>query len=657
MMGREAPEKSGDTGANPFVFLVGCPRSGTTLLQRIVNAHPRIAITPETQWLPRLVSDPAAVTPDGQVTPGLIPQLLAHPRFSQLGVGREQLQRLLGSGAPVSYADFVRGLFDLYGQTQDKRLVGDKTPGYVRKIRTLHALWPKAKFVHLIRDGRDVCLSVLDWKRKGERMADLYPTWDEEPVITTALWWAEHIRRGRKQGLPLGRGLYYELRYEALVANPAEEIVKLCAFLGVPYDERMLHFHEGRTSTAPGLSPKDAWLPITPGLRDWRRQMTPEQVECFEAAAGDLVSELGYSRAVPRPSAAAVSRAARVSAILTPNPAPEHSSGPRTPAEGENAGTEPYLFIVGCARSGTTLLHRIMDAHPQVAITPEMHWITHYFRDKRKWLLPTGRGVIAEQLTYMIQNTKRFSQFGFSQEEFQALVPAGQTIPYRQFLNSLFALYQKHSGKPIVGNKTPAYVRRLPILHSLWPSAKFVHIIRDGRDVCLSVLNWYHADRTAGRYESWAEDPVVTTALWWERKVRLGRQGGKSLTPDLYYEILYERLVHQPAEECAKLCAFLGIPYDEKMLRFHEGRTKHKPGLDAKTAWLPITPGLRDWRTQMPPADVERFEAAVGPLLDELDYPRVFPKPSAEAMERAGRIREAFIEELHRQDDAVPENW
>jgi hypothetical protein len=175
--------------------------------------------------------------------------------------------------------------------------------------------------------------------------------------------------------------------------------------------------------------------------------------------------------------------------------------------------------------------------------------------------------------------------------------------------------------------------------------------------VCLSVLNWYHADQTAGRYRTWAQDPVVTTALWWERKVRFGREAARSLPPDLYYEIGYERLTHQPAEECARLCAFLGVPYDERMLRFHEGRTKAAPGLDAKTAWLPVTPGLRNWRTQMPAEDQERFEAAVGDLLDELGYPRAFPEPSPEAARRAAHIREEFTEELRRQEEALPENW
>ena len=117
-------------------------------------------------------------------------------------------------------------------------------------------------------------------------------------------------------------------------------------------------------------------------------------------------------------------------------------------------------------------------------------------------------------------------------------------------------------------------MRNIPTLQSFWSEARFVHLVRDSRDVCLSILIWKKADRNAGRYATWTEDPVSTTALWWERKVRLGREGGASLGPELYHEVRYESLVARPAEECAGLCEFLDVPYDDAMVRFHEGKTR-----------------------------------------------------------------------------------
>jgi hypothetical protein len=121
----------------------------------------------------------------------------------------------------------------------------------------------------------------------------------------------------------------------------------------------------------------------------------------------------------------------------------------------------------------------------------------------------------------------------------------------------------------------------------------------------------------------------------------------------LYHEVRYEAVVNHPAEECAKLCAFLGVPYDECMLRFYEGRTKTKANLDAKKGWRPITPGLRNWRTQMTAASVELFEAAAGALLEELGYPCGGPPPSAETLQIVAKVRDRFTRDIRARESFV----
>ncbi len=306
--------------ANPYVFIVGCPRSGTTLLQRIADSHPQMVVTHESKWFDKRwivewLDERRGLTPEGFVTPELISRMVEHPRFSRLEIGREELFELQGTGQAVSYPNFVTRIFDRYGQRKGKALVGNKTPVYVRRIHTLHKLWPQARFVHLIRDGRDVCLSVMHWP-KGPIVKGSFVTSKDDPISTAALWWELNVRLGRQAGKSLGPELYYEIRYESLVGNPEEECAALCAFLGVPYDAAMLRFQESRPKTKPGRVAKHAWLPITPGLRDWGCQMTPDDVERFEAAAGELLDELGYPRAVPRPRPESLETAAKIRDLL-----------------------------------------------------------------------------------------------------------------------------------------------------------------------------------------------------------------------------------------------------------------------------------------------------------------------------------------------------
>jgi hypothetical protein len=301
---------------NPFVFIVGCPRSGTTLLQRILDAHPHLAICPETFWVVYFFKKRIGLTQEGQVTPELIFQLLTYYKFYRMKAAKADLDKLLERERSISYAAFVTGVFDHYGEYWHKPLVGDKTPDYVRNLPTLHSLWPQAKIVHLIRDGRDVCLSAINWKRKTDRLKSQFTTWEKHPVTTAALWWDWHVRKGLEDSRSLVPEHYFELRYESLIAQAEEECCRLCDFLGLPLEESMLKFHEGRIKSEPGLDAKNAWMPITAGLRDWRTQMTPEDIERFEAAAGDLLDELGYSRAVPKPAIPALEEAAEVRKIF-----------------------------------------------------------------------------------------------------------------------------------------------------------------------------------------------------------------------------------------------------------------------------------------------------------------------------------------------------
>jgi hypothetical protein len=304
---------------NPYLFIVGCPRSGTTLIQRMVNAHYQVAITPESHWIPRFYAKPWALNLEGFVTQKLIRRLLAKPKFARLKLSDDDLTMLAGKANQISYSELVSLIFDLYGNAQGKPLVGDKTPDYVRSIQTLHKLWPSARFVHVIRDGRDVALSMRHWTKVHPKPGD-FTTWEQDSVSTAALWWELNVQLGRRAGKSLGPDLYYEIRYESLVNHPREESETLCVFLSVPYDDAMLRFHEAPAARDPGLEATRARLPVTSGLRNWRSQMRVQDIESFEAAAGQLLDELGYPLAVHRLRPEAVENAARIRTLLSHDP-------------------------------------------------------------------------------------------------------------------------------------------------------------------------------------------------------------------------------------------------------------------------------------------------------------------------------------------------
>ena len=307
--------------------------------------------------------------------------------------------------------------------------------------------------------------------------------------------------------------------------------------------------------------------------------------------------------------------------------------------------SNPFVFALGCPRSGTTLLRRLLNAHGQLAVPKaETHWIPKFFA-KGRGLTPDGQ--VQAAFIDVLLDYDRFRKFGIGRSELEGIIGGREAMPYAEFVAGLFDLYGARRGKRLVGDKTPGYVRFMPVLHELFPQARFIHLVRDGRDVALSMLNWNRLHKTAGRIGSFADDPVTTTALFWEWLVRLGLEAAEDLPARHCLLVRYESLIAETGRCCEEMCDFLGLAWDPAMLAFHEGRRREGDALSAKKAWLPPTQGLRDWRSQMPEADILKFEAAAGPLLDELGYERRFSAIPGDALAHAETLRAAFDRKPH----------
>ena len=277
------------------------------MLQRMLDAHPDLAVAYDSLFLLRPIRDcPIGVDP--ALTDDLVTAAVGHPRFDRLGLPAEAVERA-AQGAQT-YREFVAGVYDEYARLHCKPLSGEKSPGFCRRLPQLHGLLPEARILHLIRDGRDIALSIRDWG-KGAAKLEL---WEEEPIGVAALWWRRDVSRGCEDGRKLDGSVYMEVRYEELIANPEQSLRQIAEHLDIPYDQSMVSYHEGKVREKAGLSAKAAWLPPTAGLRDWRSQLEQRELELFEAIAGEQLQMLGYERACAHVSAEALEAAARCEA-------------------------------------------------------------------------------------------------------------------------------------------------------------------------------------------------------------------------------------------------------------------------------------------------------------------------------------------------------
>jgi hypothetical protein len=198
----------------------------------------------------------------------------------------------LGDASHLPYAEVMGAAYAAYAHQHGKNVWGDKTPRYVEDIQLLATLWPQARFVHLVRDGRNVALSYAD------------VPFGPKTVGSAASLWAERVDTGLAGGAAIGADRYMQLRYEDLVDDLKANVGALCDFLEITFDARMLSYAErsGRAvlERAKHYNP-NVLKPPQKQVRSWEDMMPAEQVEVFEAVAGTTLTALGYPRRYPRP--------------------------------------------------------------------------------------------------------------------------------------------------------------------------------------------------------------------------------------------------------------------------------------------------------------------------------------------------------------------
>ena len=291
----------------------------------------------------------------------------------------------------------------------------------------------------------------------------------------------------------------------------------------------------------------------------------------------------------------------------------------------------PPLLVVGVRRSGTTLLRVMLDRHSRLAVPDESYFVpqlAHRHAD------PPDVAAFVDDL----RRLPTLREWGVDPDDVAARLRPGQTLG--DAIGAIYETYAELQGKERWGDKTPMYMQHLPLLERLWPDARWVHLIRDGRDTAVSFLRMPAGQMT----ETWAHPRTAEDcACQWRNEVRAARAIGRRVG-DRYLEVRYERLVEEPETELRRICEHAGLVFEERMTAYAgEVDVSAKPHQQSLTK--PPTPGLRDWRRDLPPAAAEAFEGVAGDLLAELGYDLLDPARAAGPTPR-GRARIARYDAL-----------
>lgn len=243
--------------AAPIPFLVGCVRSGTTLLRLMLSHHPQLAWSSEFE-----------MSVDFMPAEGGFPSLDDYYAW----LDRHWIFKRVGHkiDPSLTYPELVRSFLEQWrlGRGKGKPMIGATCH---RHFHRLLEIWPEAKFIHLKRDGRDVTRSVIEMGWAGN-------------VWTASNRWitAERSWLTLKEKVPADRLI--ELSHEDLIADPPYQLARLTEFIGIPYSPAMLEYHSGTTYGKP--DPK-----LT---QQWRRKLSDRQIQLIECRMGDMLVERGY---------------------------------------------------------------------------------------------------------------------------------------------------------------------------------------------------------------------------------------------------------------------------------------------------------------------------------------------------------------------------
>lgn len=276
------------------------------------------------------------------------------------------------------------------------------------------------------------------------------------------------------------------------------------------------------------------------------------------------------------------------------------------------------IFIGGCGRSGTTLLRILISKHPEVFSGPEFNiHINQILRLKQDYpYLP--------QRAYMLRDKKHIQtiarKYNLEVDEVKEVID--ESIHFPEFVDRLFSYLVRKNNKSLWLEKTPKNCNIIDYLFKYFPSSKFIHIIRDGRDVACSLRNHpnSYVDDDGNLQPLYIDNPISKCIGRWINDVGVAR---KYKDDERYYELKYEDLLQNSYQEMRQVFSFIGLNFDDSV-DFDQKAENNKSDIyfsPSKNASKQIDKKrMGRWKSDLSKEEAFLIQERAGELLQELEY-------------------------------------
>lgn len=258
------------------IFIVGVGRSGTSMLQSMLNAHREITFPPETHFIRTYLSKNSEFN-------SVKEEILNDSDLLKLDL---PLKEIIENNSNLD--DFYKDLLQEYMYKQGKKHVGDKDPKNIEYMQLIRKVFPQAIIIHIYRDPRAVIASRMKAKWSKDR-----PLWQHILAYKTQL------NYGCEQGNKLFEN-YIEIKYEKLLEETEEELKKLCKILDLKYDPNMIEFYKSSGDVVQGEEiswKQNCFNPVMlQNIDKWKNELSEAQIKDIEFVLEDEMKLLGYDQ-------------------------------------------------------------------------------------------------------------------------------------------------------------------------------------------------------------------------------------------------------------------------------------------------------------------------------------------------------------------------
>lgn len=282
----------------PPIFIIGNPRSGTTLFRLMLSAHPNIYIAQECGFLEYFYNKYKDFHGEKKLIDNYIKDVLNSRKIEFWNLDETGLKSFVYDRTPNNYKELAASIYEYYGEKfyPDKNRWGDKNNYYLHHIEKIYDIYPEVKFLHIVRDGRDVVRSYLDLsktKDNSKYSPDLPKT-----IQSASKDWVNNLNDISNSFKKINSDNIFEFRYEDLVMFPQKKLGEICDFLNEPFSDNMINYNQSNVDKEP--EEFDGWKKtlnkglVKTRINKWKKELSNKEIKTVEKIASDILIKYNY---------------------------------------------------------------------------------------------------------------------------------------------------------------------------------------------------------------------------------------------------------------------------------------------------------------------------------------------------------------------------